>query len=58
MTFLKAKQLNKGDEVLIIEKGGKNPVYRSEHIVEVTIEDRDVFISCTDGRLYHHTALK
>lgn len=58
MTFLKAKRLKKDDKVLIIEKSGKNPVYRAEHIVEITIEDKDAFIRCTDGRLYHHTALK
>ena len=58
MTFLKAKKLQKGEEVLIIEKGGKNPIYRSERIVEVEIEDKDVFVRCIDGRLYHHTALK
>jgi len=58
MTFSKAKKLQKDDEVLIIEKSGKNPVFRSEQIVEITIEDKDAFIRCTDGRLYHHTALK
>ena len=58
MTFSKAKELQKGEEVLIIEKGGKNPIYRSERIIEVEIEDKDAFIRCTDGSLYHHTAIK
>lgn len=58
MTFSQAKQLCEGDEVLIIEKSGKNPIYRSEHIFKITVEDRNVFILCTDGKLYHHTALK
>lgn len=58
MTFSQAKQLCEGDEVLIIEKSGKNPIYRTEHVAEITVEDKDVFIRCADGRLYHHTALK
>ena len=57
MRFLEAKKLRKDEEVLIIEKGGKNPIYRSERIVEIEIEDKDVFIRCTDGSLYHHTAI-
>lgn len=57
MRFLEAKKLRKDEEVLIIEKGGKNPIYRSERIVEIEIEDKDAFIRCTDGSLYHHTAI-
>lgn len=58
MTFTKAKCLRKDEEVLIIEKSGKNPIYRPEHVAEITVEDKDVFIRCADGRLYHHTAIK
>ena len=57
MRFLEAKKLRKDEEVLIIEKGGKNPIYRSERIVEIEIEDKDAFIRCTDGSSYHHTAI-
>lgn len=57
MRFSKAKRLCKDEEILIIEKGGKNPIYRLERIVEITIEDKNAFIRCTDGKLYHHTAI-
>ena len=58
MRFSEAKKLNENEEVFVIEKGGKNPRYRAERVTEVSVEDKDAFIRCSDGRLYHHTALK
>lgn len=58
MKFSDAKKLHKDDMVLIIEKGGRNPIYRKEQIYNVGIEDKNVFVLCMDGHLYHHTALK
>lgn len=58
MRFSDAKKLNAGDKVLIIEQGGKSPIYRQEEICNISIEDKDAFILCADGHLYHHTALK
>ena len=58
MRFREAQHLIKNEEILIIEKGGKCPKYRIEKVVEISIEDKDVFVRCGDGKLYHHTALK
>ena len=58
MKFSEAKNLYQDEEVLVIEKSGCNPTYRPERVVEVSIEDKNAFIRCTDGSLYHHTALK
>lgn len=58
MRFSDAKKLRDGDKVLIIEKGGKSPIYRQEEIYNISIEDGNAFILCMDGHLYHHTALK
>jgi len=58
MRFSDATKLHDGDKVLIIEQGGKNPIYRQEEIYNISIEDRNVFVLCMDGHLYHHTALK
>lgn len=58
MKFSEAKNLRQDEKVLVIKKSGNNPVYKPERVVEVTIEDKDAFIRCTDGSLYHHTALK
>jgi len=58
MKYSEAKSLHKDDKVFIIEQGGKNPIYRPEHVAEITVEDKDVFIRCADGHLYHHTAMK
>lgn len=48
MRFSDAKKLH----------GGKSPIYRQEEIYNISIEDRNVFVLCMDGHLYHHTALK
>lgn len=58
MRFKNAKKLHNGDEVLIIDKNGKHPLLRPVHVVEVSIEDKEVFVRCDDGCLYHHTAFK
>lgn len=58
MTFSEAKKLHDDDEVLIIEKSGKNPIYRKEQIYKVDVEEKNVFVLCMDGHWYHHTALK
>lgn len=58
MRFSDIKKLHVGDNVLIIEHGGKSPIYRQEEICNISIEDKDAFILCADGHLYHHTALK
>lgn len=58
MTFQEAKKLHSDEEVLIIEKSGKNPIYRKEQIYKVDVEEKNVFVLCMDGHLYHHTALK
>ena len=58
MRYRDAKKLHNEDEVLIIEKRGKNPILRPETVVECTVEEKDVFVRCNDGHLYHHTALR
>ena len=32
--------------------------FLDEEIYNISIEDRNVFVLCMDGHLYHHTALK
>ena len=51
MTFREAKKLHNEDEVLVKGTG------KSLRVVEIEIENRNVFIRCDDGKLYHHTAL-
>lgn len=58
MKYRNAKRLHNGDEVVIIEKSGKNPVFRQEIVVECMVEDKDVFVRCQDGYVYHHTAFR
>ena len=60
MRFREAKKLHNGDEVFI--RDGRNR-FHSASVVEITIDDIDdkqknVFVRCDDGFLYHHTALK
>lgn len=55
MRYREAKKLNVNDYVLI-QDGKKD--FRSVRITDIKIEDRDVFVRCTDGAEYHHTVLK
>ena len=54
MTYREAKKLHNEDEVLSKETG------RSLYVisVEVDTEHRDVFVRCSDGLCYHHTAIR
>ena len=55
MTFANAKKLQSGDEVII--KCGRHPS-SCLRVVEVLIEDKNVFAYCEDGNSYHHRELK
>lgn len=55
MKYADAKKLHKGDEVLIRESRTE---FRPAFVIETIVEDKDVFIRCDDGHLYHHRALK
>lgn len=55
MKLVDAKKLHNEDEVLIRESRTE---FRPAFVVETIVEDKDVFIRCDDGHLYHHTALK
>ena len=51
MTYKDAKKLRSGDNVF--EKGTGIRLI----VIEVEVEDKNVFIRCDDGKLYHHTAI-
>lgn len=54
MTYQQAKKLHNKDEV-ITKLTGKSLCVID---IEIDEEHHDVFISCDDGNLYHHTAVK
>lgn len=51
MRYRDAKKLHNGDEVHV--KGTAEIL----SVIETEIQEKDVFVRCTDGCLYHHTAL-
>lgn len=55
MRFREAKKLHNGNEVLIRDS---QKDFRPAIVVEIIIDEKDVFIRCDDGFLYHHSALK
>lgn len=52
MLYRNAKKLHNGDEVIIKSSG------YSQYVVDIEIQDKDVFVRCDDGVLYHHTAIR
>lgn len=53
MTFAEAKKLHDEDEVIVKKTGQVLQV-----LGDVEVDGKDVFIRCTDGRVYHHTGIK
>lgn len=53
MKFGDAKRLHDEDEVTVKETGRVLQV-----LGDVEVDGKDVFIRCSDGRVYHHTAVK
>lgn len=54
MTYIQAKKLHNGDEVISKETG----VYLYVVQTEIDAEHRDVFIRCDDGNCYHHRTVR
>lgn len=52
MLYRNAKKLHNGDEVIIKSSG------YSQYVVDIEIQEKDVFVRCDDGDLYHHTAIR
>ena len=52
MQYRNAKRLHNEDEVVIKATG------RSKYVVQIEIHEKDVFIYCDDGTLYHHTDIR
>lgn len=55
MNFADVKKLYDGASVLIKDE---NHMLRAAVVTAIDIEDKDAFIRCDDGHLYHHTALQ
>lgn len=53
MTFREAKKLHDEDEVIV-----KRTDRVLQVIGDVEVDGKDVFIYCSDGQVYHHTAVK
>lgn len=52
MRYRDAKKLHNEDEVIVKSSGC------SQFVVDIEVQDKDVFVRCDDGVLYHHTALR
>lgn len=52
MRFRNAKKLHNEDEVVAKD------THCILRVVEIEIEEKDVFVRCDDGLLYHHTAIR
>lgn len=52
MRFRNAKKLHNEDEVEI------KHTRCVQRVVEIEVEEKDVFVRCDDGVLYHHTAIR
>lgn len=53
MRFTEAKRLKPGDKVCYRQDTTKKEL----SVIHIDVEDKDMFIRCSDGTLYHHTAL-
>lgn len=51
MRYKDAKNLHNGDKVCF--KGSDTIL----SVIETEVQEKDVFVRCSDGWLYHHTAL-
>ena len=56
MKFSKAKELKEGDIVWYVEDQEKPPVKREVLWIDVDNKRGDVYITCTDGAMYQHSA--
>lgn len=54
MRFREAVKLRVGDGVFIKDS---RTDFRVATIFEIEVEDKNVFVRCDDGFLYHHTAI-
>lgn len=52
MTFQKAQGIRTNDMVVVKSDGHSTSVTRIE------IDGKDIFLYCSDGKVYHHTAIK
>lgn len=52
MRYKDAKRLHNEDEVIIKASGCL------QYVVDVDIHEKDVFVRCDDGGLYHHTDIR
>lgn len=53
MKYKDAKHLHDEDEVVVKKTGEILYV-----LGDIEVDGKDIFIRCSDGELYHHTALK
>lgn len=53
MKFKDAKKLHDEDEVIVKKTGQVLQILGG-----VEVDGRDIFIHCSDGRVYHHTAVR
>ncbi len=56
MNFSKAKELREGDIIWYIEDREKSPVKQEVLWIDVDNKRGYVYITCTDGAMYHHNA--
>ena len=56
MKFSKAKELKEGDIVWYVEDQEKPPVKREVFWIDVDNKRGGVYITCTDGAMYQHSA--
>ena len=54
MTYKEAKTIRQGD---LVEHVGGTTCFRLV-VSEIVNEGHDYFVRCSNGKLYHHTALK
>lgn len=52
MRFTYAKKLRDDDQVTVKKTGQVLQV-----LGDIEVDGKDIFVRCSDGRLYHHTAL-